>query len=499
MHSLLSFLHFINSDRYQYTESDVLLMSEHYQAQAVFEYFYRHSEDGGYTVVSGTTDVARLMHLFNNTDAQERYRYFSPIIHEKKILDYLCNLQFKGNIYAMREGEMAYEYEPIIVIEGDLIAAKILETPLLNTMNFQMTIASKANRIRRAAGRKISLFAFGSRRAHGLDSAILGTKAALIGGCSSHSSLAAEYIFDIPSIGTMSHSYIQSFGIGHRGEFQAFDSFVKTKKGQSTALILLIDTYDTLNIGIKNAIACFQKNGINDEYKGIYGIRIDSGDLAYLSKHCRKALNEAGLYKAHIILTNGLDEFLIEDLIQQGACFNSVGIGDAVAVNRSNPCFGGVYKLAAINQQPVMKISEDLCKTTTPHLKEVYRIYHQGKAAADLICLAGEDRDKKRLMNQEEITITAEHNRLAQTTFPAGSYHTRPLLVPMMINGELTDEVSSDSYRISEARDFLYHNMDMFSEEHLRLRNPHLYKVDLSGDLYQLKVNLLEEGRKTLK
>ncbi len=494
MHNLLSFLHFINSDRYQYTESDVLLMLAHQHTHAVFEYFYRRSEDGGYTVVSGTADVARLMHLFNNTDAQERYRYFSPIIHEKKLLDYLCTLQFKGNIYAMREGEIAYEYEPIVIIEGDLIAAKILETPLLNTMNFQMTIASKANRIRRAAAQK-SLFAFGSRRAHGLDSAILGTKAALIGGCDSHSSLAAEYIFGIPSLGTMSHSYIQSFGIGHQAEFKAFDSFINIKKGQSTALILLIDTYDTINIGIKNAIACFQKNGINDQYPGIYGVRIDSGDLAYLSKYCRKALDEAGLYKAHIILTNSLDEDLIEDLIQQGACFNSVGVGDAVAVNRSNPCFGGVYKLASINHQPVMKISEDLCKTTTPHLKEIYRIYHQGKAAADLICLSGKDTDKTRLMNQEEITIIAEHNRLAQTTFPAKSYYIRPLLVPMMIDGELTDEVSPDSYRIIEARDFLYENMRLFSEEHLRLKNPHLYKVDLSYDLYQMKLQLLKEAK----
>lgn len=501
MREPLTFLHFLNSDRYQYTESSVLLMAHQEKKQAVFEYFFRRSEDGGYSVVAGTTDVAKLMHLFNITPPEERRKYFAPVIHDKALLEYLCQLQFKGNIYAMQEGDLAYPYEPIIIVEGDLITAKILETPLLNLMNFQMTIASKANRIRRASGSDISLFAFGSRRAHGLDATILGTKAALIGGCDGHSSLAAELLFEFPSIGTMSHSYIQAFGIGAETEFVAFDTFVKQKKDDPMAsLILLIDTYDTLSIGLNNAIACFQKNKINDSYPGIYGIRIDSGDLAYLSKYARKALDNAQLFNAQIILTNSLDEYLIEDLIQQGACFDSAGIGDAIAVNRNNPCFGGVYKMAAIDHKPVMKLSEEIAKTTTPELKKVYRIYQSGIAAADLLCLASSaDRDKEKLLQGEDLTIIAENNKLAQTSFPRGSYTTRDLLVPLMLNGELTENVPLSYHEsITLAKKRLQENMDSLSAEHLRLTNPHLYKVDLSTDLYTLKTELLKTAKKIL-
>ncbi|MGL4524586.1 MAG: nicotinate phosphoribosyltransferase [Spirochaetia bacterium] len=497
MNPLLSFLHFLNSDRYQYTESSVFLKKKIHKQRAVFEYFFRRSEDGGYAVVSGTQDIVRLVDLFNHTCESEKRMYLSQVLDDQDLIDYLSQLQFNGNIYAMKEGEFAYPHEPIIVIEGELIATKIIETPLLNTMNYQMTIASKANRIRRAAGENTAIFAFNTRRAHGLDAAILGTKAALIGGCDSHSSLSAQYIFGAPAIGTMSHSYVQAFGLGAQGEYHAFDAFVNERKTQkANALILLIDTYDTINIGLDNAIECFKKNQIDDNYAGIYGIRIDSGDLAYLSKYCRKKLDEAGMKYARIVLTNSLDEHLLDTLIKQGACFDGVGIGDAIAVNRDNPCFGGVYKLAALNDEPVIKISEDIIKTSTPDTKQVYRIFQNNIATADLVCLRDKpDEDRDKLLNGDEITIFAEHNKFAKTTFAKGSYTVKALLVPMMIDGKMTQAISTKSYHISDAQKYRNENMHSMSDEHRRLTNPHFYKVDLSKSLYDLKATLLQRTK----
>ncbi|MGL6169765.1 MAG: nicotinate phosphoribosyltransferase, partial [Fusobacteriaceae bacterium] len=382
------FARVINSDRYQYTESDVLLESGMENKEAVFDMYFRSTEDGGFAVVSGVQEVIYLIEVLNSTSEKVKRKYFEKIIKEKKLMEYLVKLKFTGNIYAMRDGELAYPNEPIITIKAPLIQAKILETPILNIMNMQMAIATKASRVTRAAA-PTPVLAFGSRRAHGFDSAVAGNKAAIIGGCYTHSNLITEYRYGLPSVGTMAHSYIQIFGVGMEAEKKAFDTFIKyRKKREANSLYLLIDTYNTLKIGIENAIKSFKENGIDDSYPGNYGVRIDSGDLSYLSKKVRAKLDKAGLKKAKIILTNSLSEDVIKSLKEQGAQVDIYGVGDAIAVSKSHPCFGGVYKIVEVEKEPVIKLSEDVIKISNPGFKEVFRIYDsEGKAYADIITL----------------------------------------------------------------------------------------------------------------
>lgn len=406
---LTEFARVLNSDRYQYTESDIFLMENLENKVAVFDVFFRKTADGGFAVVSGVQEVINLIEILNNTTPEEKKEYFSKVIQEEHLLEYLVNMKFTGDIYAMRDGEIAYPNEPIITIKAPLIQAKILETPILNIINMQMAIATKASRVTRAAY-PVSVSSFGSRRAHGFDSAVSGNKASIIGGCSSHSNLMTEYKYGVKSIGTMAHSFIQAFGVGKEAEKKAFLSFIthrKTRKDNS--LILLIDTYNTIGIGIKNAIEAFKECGIDDNYQGMYGVRIDSGDLAYLSKKCRALLDEAGLHKAKIVLTNSLNEELIRSLKEQGAYVDLYGVGDEIAVSKSNPCFGGVYKIVEIDNEPVIKLSEDVIKISNPGFKEVYRIYDSnGIAYADLITLVKGDSDKNSLLNNETFTIRDE-------------------------------------------------------------------------------------------
>lgn len=489
---LTEFARVINSDRYQYTESDVFLNQNMQEKIAVFDVFFRKTEDGGFAVVSGISEVIELIEILNNTSAEEKKKYFSEIIEEEELLEYLVNLEFRGDISAMHDGEIAYPFEPIVTIKAPLIEAKILETPILNILNHQMAVATKASRVTRAA-KDIPVSSFGSRRAHGFDSAILGSKAAYIGGCSSHSNLVAEYRFGIKSLGTMSHSYIQSFGVGREAEKKAFDAFAKLRKTRkNNSIIFLIDTYNTLEIGIKNAIKVFKENNIDDSYKGIYGIRIDSGDLAYLSKKCRKLLDDAGLSKAKITLTNALDENLIKSLREQEACVDFFGVGDAIAVSKSNPCFGGVYKIAEINSKAVIKLSEDIIKITNPGEKEVYRIYEDNEAKADLIGLVKNDEDIKKLLSCDEITIRDEKNRYKETTFKKGTYSIRKLTKKFVKNGAILTETNQLN-DVEYCRNYYLDNLNNLARERKRLTNPHKYKVDLSEDLYKLKYKLINE------
>lgn len=251
---LTDFAKVINSDRYQYTESDIFLMEHMEEKEAIFDMYFRKTEDGGFAVVSGVQEVIELIEILNETSEEEKREYFSKIIEEKHLLEYLVKMKFTGNLYAMRDGEIVYPNEPIISIKAPLIQAKILETPILNLMNMQLAIATKASRITRAA-HPIPVSSFGSRRAHGFDSAVSGTKASIIGGCLSHSNLVTEYKYGVPSVGTMAHSFIQAFGVGAAAEKKAFDTFIKYRRERkANSLILLIDTYNTLGIGLKNAI-----------------------------------------------------------------------------------------------------------------------------------------------------------------------------------------------------------------------------------------------------
>jgi len=489
-HFLTEFANVINSDRYQYTESDVFLKTGMEDKIAVFDMYFRKTEDGGLAVVSGIREVVRLIEVLNNTSKEEKRKYFEVLIHEKELLEYLVNLKFTGDLYAMRDGEIAYPNEPIITIKAPIIQAKILETPILNIMNMQMAIATKASRVTRAAY-PIPVLSFGSRRAHGFSSAVEGNKAAFIGGCTTHSNIVTEYKYGITSVGTMAHSYIQAFGVGREAEKEAFDKFIKHRKEEKNPLILLIDTYNTVKIGIKNAIDSFKENGIDDSYQGTYGIRIDSGDLAYLSKKCRKLLDDAGLNKAQIVLTNGLDEKLIRALKEQDVKVDSYGVGDAISVSKSNPCFGGVYKIVEVNTEPVIKLSDDVIKISNPGFKEVYRIYDKnGLAYADLITLISQDRDKISLFENNSLELKDENYDFKSITLKKGDYTYKRLTKKYVEEGKITEKYS-ELKDIKKSRDYYLNELDKISTERKRLENPHKYKVNLSHDLRELKYKLI--------
>ncbi|MGL6119542.1 MAG: nicotinate phosphoribosyltransferase, partial [Fusobacteriaceae bacterium] len=435
---LEEFARVINSDRYQYTESDVLLHEGLEDTESVFDMFFRTTEDGGFAVVSGVQEVIYLIKILNSTPTEIKRKYFEKIICEKELVDYLVDMKFTGSIFAMRDGEIAYPNEPIITIKAPLIQAKILETPILNIMNIQMAVASKSSRVTRAA-HPTDVLAFGSRRAHGFDSAVTGNKAAIIGGCKTHSNLVTEYKYNLPSVGTMSHSYIQVFGVGRDSEKKSFDAFIKQRRNRtSNSLFLLIDTYNTLKIGIKNAVQSFKDNNIDDNYDGLYGVRIDSGDLAYLSKRVRDELDHAELFKAKIILTNSLNEEVILSLKNQNACVDIFGVGDAIAVSKSNPCFGCVYKIVEVNKNPVIKLSEDIDKISNPGFKEVYRIYDpDGIAYADLITLVENDSDKSRLIKNDNREIRDEQYEFRMSLLEKGNYSCKKLTLTYVKDGKI--------------------------------------------------------------
>lgn len=497
---LTEFARVLNSDRYQYTESDIFLMENLENKVAVFDVFFRKTADGGFAVVSGVQEVINLIEILNNTTPEEKREYFSKVIQEEHLLEYLVNMKFTGDIYAMRDGEIAYPNEPIITIKAPLIQAKILETPILNIINMQMAIATKASRVTRAAY-PVSVSSFGSRRAHGFDSAVSGNKASIIGGCSSHSNLMTEYKYGVKSIGTMAHSFIQAFGVGKEAEKKAFLSFIthrKTRKDNS--LILLIDTYNTIGIGIKNAIEAFKECGIDDNYQGMYGVRIDSGDLAYLSKKCRALLDEAGLHKAKIVLTNSLNEELIRSLKEQGAYVDLYGVGDEIAVSKSNPCFGGVYKIVEIDNEPVIKLSEDVIKISNPGFKEVYRIYDSnGIAYADLITLVKGDSDKNSLLNNETFTIRDEKYDFKFSELISGKYSWKKLTKEYVKNGVIIEEEYQKLFDVLGSREYYLENLSKISEERKRLENPHNYKIDLSKDLLELKYRLIKSIKQEIR
>ena len=488
----------INSDRYQYTESDVFLHESMQNKIATFDMFFRTTEDGGFGVVAGVQEVLELIEILNTTDEKIKREYFEKVIVEQELLEFLVRLKFTGSLHAMRDGEIAYPNEPIITIKAPLIEAKILETPILNIMNMQMAIATKASRITRVAF-PVPVIAFGSRRAHGFDSALTGNKAAIIGGCSAHSNLITEYKYNLKSVGTMSHSYIQVFGVGSEAEKLSFDAFIKCRKERAdNSLFLLIDTYSTLKIGLENAISAFKENNIDDNYHGNYGVRIDSGDLAYLSKKIRERFDNEGFKKAKIILTNSLSEKVIKSLKEQGASVDLYGVGDAIAVSKSRPCFGGVYKIVEIDNKPLIKISEDTIKISNPGFKEVYRIYDSnGIAYADLITLVGEDSDKLKMINSEELLLRDEKDEFKKSFLKHGEYTYKKLTKLFIENGIITNEYKSMCDPL-DSQNYYFENLKNVSIERKRLENPHKYKINMSTDLLKLKYRLITEINKDI-
>lgn len=397
-------------------------------------------------------------------------------------LDYLRHFKFTGDVWAMPEGTPVFPREPIMVIRAPAIQAQLLETFLLLTINHQSLIATKANRIVRAADGRVVL-EFGSRRAQGPDAAVLGARAAFIGGCAGTACVLSDQIYGVAAGGTMAHAWVQMFPT----QLDAFRAYCKTYPQNAT---LLVDTYDTLRSGVPDAIRAF-----NEVLKPLgitkCGIRLDSGDMAYLTKRARKMLDDAGWPECKITCSNSLDEHLIKELLRQGACIDSFGVGERLITSRTSPVFDGVYKLAAVEEDdgsivPRIKISENVGKITNPHFKKVYRFYGRdtGMAEADYICLYNDSVD-----DTKDLVIRDPDATWKQKTMT--NFRARELLVPIFKGGELVYKEPT----LPEIQDYCRREVATLWPEVLRFDYPHNYYVDLSDELLEIKTRLLNARR----
>lgn len=478
------------SDKYQYTMGKTFFDESMQNRRAIFNLFYRQAPDNNnWAVVSGVSEVIEMIKGVGNKPSSF-FEQFIPGDENLEYCQYLANMKFRGNVYAMREGEIAFPGQPIIIVDAPLIEAQILETPMLSIMNHQMAVATKASRVTRSTSKPVS--EFGSRRAHGPWAATYGAKAAYIGGCAGSSNILTSHLFGTPASGTMAHSYITSFGCSVKAEKEAFDKYIKSHFGE--ALILLVDTYDTLKCGIKNAIRSFIDNGIDDTYPEFYGIRLDSGDLTYLSVECRKMLDRAGLTKCKIFATNALDEYIISDLERQNAAIDAYGVGDAIATSKHNPCFGNVYKLVQIDDEPVLKRSEDKSKIINPGFQITYRIIRDGLFRGDVTCLRN-DKLSRRIEAGKEVELRSETDDTKVTRFEKDSYISRVLQEIVIENGEECGKRSD----VSNSRNYYLANLNSLSIAEKRIINPHYYKVDISDDLYDLKIKIINSLIKEIR
>ena len=480
------------SDKYQYTMGKSYLDCGKQDQIAVFNLFYRKApENNNWAVVSGTEEVIEMV-LKLGSEPESFYERFLPGEEYKEFRKYLSTMKFTGDVYAMREGEIVFPNQPVVTVVAPLVEAQVLETPMLCILNHQMAVATKASRVCRATDRPVS--EFGSRRAHGPWAAVYGGKAAQIAGCASSSNILTGAFNGVPSTGTMAHSFITSYGSTVEGEHRAFTDYIRTHRGEN--IILLIDTYDTLRCGVKNAIRSFRENGIDDNYAPGYGVRLDSGDLAYLSQEVRQILDEHGMTRCKIFATNGLDEYLITDLERQGAKIDSYGVGDAIATSKAAPCFGNVYKLVQIDGEPVLKRSEDKIKLINPGFQITWRISAQDSVKgnridgyvfkADVSCLRG-DRMDQAIQQGETITLRDEYDAYKNKTFEAGAYEARPLQVQVIKGGRRV----APQHTLEQKKAFYKDNLHHFSPAERRLINPHYYKVDISDDLYDVKMKII--------
>ena len=442
-----------------------------------FDVFYRKVPDGGgFAIAAGLEQVIDYVKKLKFTEEDISYLRSKKLFSEA-FLEYLRNFRFTGDIYAVPEGTPIFPGEPIMTIVAPSVEAQFIETYVLLCLNHQSLIATKANRIVRAAqGRPV--MEFGARRAQGSDGAILGARAAYIGGCSSTACTITDKMFGIPAVGTMAHSWVQMFDT----EYEAFESYCKQYPHNVT---LLVDTYDVIKSGVPNAIKAFD-NVLKPLGIKNCAIRLDSGDITYLSKKARKMLDEAGYHDCKIVVSNSLDEILIRDLILQGARVDLFGVGERLITATSNPVFGGVYKLVAVEKDgeilPKIKISENPEKITNPHFKKVYRIFDNetGTAIADQLCVFDETIDESQPL---ELFDPIQVWKTKTVT----NYTAKELLVPIFKNGECVYESPS----IHEMRDYCKAQIMTLWDEVKRFENPHKYYVDLSRKLWTIKQDLL--------
>lgn len=447
---------------------------------AYFDVFYRSVPDGaGFAIAAGLEQIVE--YIENLHFSQEDIAYLrGKGIFQEGFLEYLQNFKFSGDIYAVPEGTPIFPGEPVITVRAPAIEAQLVETYLLLQFNHQTMIATKANRIVRAAqGRTV--LEFGSRRAQGADAAILGARAAYIGGCGGTACTLTDELYGVPAGGTMAHSWIQMFDT----EYEAFETYCRLYPNSAT---LLVDTYNTLKSGVPNAIRAFQEILLPQGIKN-FAIRLDSGDIAYLSKQARRMLDRAGLTTCKITASNALDEYLIRDLLTQGAEINTFGVGERLITSKSAPVFGGVYKLAAVENGdgeiiPKIKISENTAKITNPGFKKVLRYYDKatGKAEADELLLWDE-------AAPEGQPHTIFDPKDAWKTKTLTDYTVRELLVPIFKDGKRVYELPT----LEEIRTYCGEQVDALWDEVKRFENPHNYYVDLSQKLWNLKNTLLEK------
>ena len=446
---------------------------------AYFDVFFRKVPDGGgFAIAAGLKQAIEYIENLHFTDADIEFLRSKRMFSEK-FLEYLRTFKFSGDIYAVPEGTPIFPGEPIMTVRAPAIEAQFIETYILLCLNHQSLIATKANRVVRAAGGR-PVAEFGSRRAQGADGAILGARASYIGGCTATACTISDRDYSIPSTGTMAHSWIQMFD----SEYEAFVAYCKTYPESVT---LLVDTYDVLKSGVPNAIRAFREVLVPLGIKKC-AIRLDSGDITYLSKKARKMLDDAGFTECKIVASNSLDENIIRDIIHQGARIDSFGVGERLITAKSNPVFGGVYKLVAKEEEgriiPKIKISENIEKITNPHFKKVYRIYDSetGKASADLLCVWDEEID-----GSAPLEIFDPNETWKKKTFT--DYTLRSLLKPIFKSGRCVYESPS----IEEIRSYCLSEVDNLWEEVKRFENPHKYYVDLSKKLWNIKNDLLHE------
>lgn len=450
--------------------------------EVVFDMFYRHNpDDGGLAIFCGLEQV--IDYVKNLSFSKEDIDYLASLnIFSEGFLDYLAHFKFTGDLYAIKEGTPVFPQEPLVRVKAPIIEAQLIETALLLAINHQTLIATKARRIVQASlGRPV--MEFGARRAHNFDAAIYGARAAYIGGCAGSATTMAGREYGLPVLGTMAHSFIQSFDT----EYEAFLYYAKT---YPEACTLLIDTYSTLKSGIKNAIKV-AKDYLEPNGHRLKGVRIDSGDIAYLTKKVRKLLDEAGMQDCQIVVSNSLDEMLIESLLhQQGASVNSFGVGENLICSKNSPVFGGVYKLVAVQKDdqmlPKIKVSDNTEKVTTPGYKNLYRIFdaHSGMAMGDVMALYDEHLDE-----EKPLTIYHPRNRWKYKVFEPGSYHLQDLLVPIFKRGQLVYDCPS----LEEIRQYSKQQLDTIWEETKRFVYPQEYYVDLTEKLLNLKLDLLKQ------
>ena len=466
-------------DFYELTMSNGYFINNLKDDIAVFDLFYRKNpDDAAYSIFVGLEDI--INYILNLHFDDDDINYLKSLnIFNDNFLNYLRNFKFSGDLYAFKEGSIVYPNVPLVTVVAPLIDCQLLETALLATVNHETLIATKANRIVLASkGRSVS--DFGARRAHNIDSALYGAKAAYIGGVNSTATTLAGQLFNIPVSGTMAHSWVMAFD----SEYEAFLSYAKLYPSNT---ILLIDTYDVINSGLKNAIKVAKDYLIPNGYK-LKGVRIDSGDLAYLSKKTRKILDENGLNDTIIVASNSLDEYKISSLIEQGAKLDSFGVGENLITSKSDPVFGGVYKLAGIYKnnvlEPKIKISATLEKITNPSFKEVYRLYNEeNKAIGDLLTLKDEIVDE----NTQIVDPLKPWKKIDLKQFKIKKMH-----IKIFEKGKLIYEIPS----ILDTRNYVRYQIDNeLWDEEKRFVLPHTHYLDFSKALYDLEIKLIEENK----